>query len=235
MKTIISKIFIICIAVTFLFCMLRYVVVVHTITCSVTDTSEPCPNEVVSDLQVLLGNPLLFSNLPTAIESSISTQAYVLNGYNRQLPNTLEVQLHTAEYEFGISTAKRSFTVTTTGNILERPIPSELPTIHMENNSISEHTLPSNEIITIGETALSTLSAINLPYKSIRYVSDQEMKIELQDTPITVIVDPTSAEEQIKSVPLILQSTQVQTIPEKIIELDLRFNLPVIRTSVLTE
>lgn len=233
MQTTTIKIIGIATGILFLYCMLRFVLVVRTVRCQLNETHEPCPTETVAALHALIDQPLLYSDLPGLAEQALATHNLYLAAYSRQLPDTLLLEVTPTEYEFGVQTSTRTFVVTTKGHVLEHTIPAELPTLYLADHLITHNELPSQQLISTSKTALSTLMQLQLTFTKAEIISLQELRVELQDPEITVIVNPAQAQSQLQKVPVVLTSQAVYEIPEKLVELDMRFEMPVIRTDQL--
>lgn len=220
------------ISIIFLYCMLQYVLVIKQVVCTVQEQMTTCPGEVKSKLSFLKEQPLLFSELSSEIEKSLSSQPFTLVTIARELPTTIRIELSETEYNYGIATPTRSFVITTDQVALEKSIPSGVPTVFATETAVNPNSLPDESLIAVNSTALSTLSQLSLEPAIVHYISPQELKIELQERNLTVIVNPARVEREIRTIPIVLNNPQFKEIPEPVAELDMRFDMPVIRTAL---
>lgn len=202
---------------------------VKQIECSV-DTN-PCPAQLQEETNKLLHTSFFFTNFEKKIlENQNSGQVYILTSSTKTFPSTLHLtfQQEATQYVLVVSGEKNH--IGTTGIIL--PTATEDPGSVIEWNT--QGTVIENQKILPKYHQLfleiaQTLEKTALKNYKIVWNSDQEIRLEIENEPL-FIFDSESIQTQLQKVDTIIHARELDEIEEPILEIDMRFDLPVLRT-----
>lgn len=201
--------------------------VIKEIRCTVDDAS--CSPEMFSQFQVLLGKQYFFTDFLKKTTSLIDSSLYTVESVKKESLGVIHISLsqigsrYHLLYESG-----ELLTVYPTGELKQEPA-SGLPTIAMIGNS-SSSSLPPQLHLALS-SALVELSRAQLKWQTIKVVSQEKILIELE-TGQRVIIDTSDSSSRLQVLPQLLVQDSIQELDPPVKEIDLRFNLPVLRTEL---
>lgn len=196
---------------------------------------QPCPSEIASQFEQLYGNAIYFfdgSQIDSALQT---TPTFYVARYQFKLPHTLHVSLRqqALAYTLTTMTKEKSLAVTTDGRITTT-VPStsqivvEVP--DAEWSKLSEETTVDVGLHTTLTTALRELTELNLPIYQLVLIDTQTLALYLPEKP-TIILDATQISSSVARLKLVLAELEVNPMPTQVQEIDVRYKLPVLRTS----
>ena len=196
--------------------------------------SGACPPNVQQKLEALKTHSYFFTNLSQVATTLLPNNSYAVRTTSRIKPREVLISLTSNGSLYQLMWADgQSVVITPTGTVLpENTGFTQLPQVMVdlpESDIISNQQLnqPLHQTLLV---ALQQLSKNSLPWSGIEVRSPQKIVVTLSNLP-RVIIDTTTGTEAWQRLPHILASEQVTQLSPPIQEIDLRFNLPVLRTS----
>ncbi|MBP9820202.1 hypothetical protein KBC79_05730, partial [Candidatus Woesebacteria bacterium] len=201
------------------------------IECVVGPDQQPCTSNTVDQLSTLRNTPLLFSSPEIIIANVLSKEPYQTVRVNRRLPDTLIIVLETLTYSYRLQTEDKEFVVTDIGTVFERPSTLELPKLNSASELVLENNKVKPEVHSHFLLLLAAVKLNSLSIDSIQLLNSQTLEITLQESKTTVIVNPSLAANQLQTALVILKNNKVSELSDPVQKLDMRFDLPVLRTT----
>lgn len=200
------------------------------------ETKGNCGNELASFLdQALLQQSLFFTDFEAILTNEPFTSLpYTFISYQKSLPDNIQVTFAEESLQYFLQTADgQKFAVGTEGSVVNlAKNESNLPEIQI--NKSAEDLLSSKklspEIHGAIAALLNSLHKQNLSFQDIKWHSTNEIEFFLT-TGQKIILDAENPSQAIEKLKLILDSTEIEVIEKPIEAIDLRFEMPVLRTS----
>ncbi len=209
----------------------RHVLLIRKIECVVGPNQQPCTSSTVDQLSTLRNTPLLFSSPEIKIASVLNNEPYQTVRVNRRLPDTLIIVLETLTYSYRLQTEDKEFVVTDTGIAFERSSNTELPKLNSASELVLENKRVKPEFHSHFLLLLAAIELNSLSIDSVQLLDSQTLEITLQEPETTVIVNPSLAANQLQTALVILKNNKVSELSDPVQKLDMRFDLPVLRTT----
>lgn len=192
-----------------------------------------CPQELLEKISVLRGTSFFFGNFEDKLSKNKSTNlVYILESVKKKFPNTLDLFFKQEQVRYSLLILDKKEYIGESGIVL----PSEqdaTKTMSVDWKS-EEPIIQNTKVIGKYHTKFLTISQI-FNQKSIEnahfiWNSDQEILLNLPNQPV-LIFDIETIETQIKKIDTIINARELEEIEGPILEIDMRFDLPVLRTS----
>jgi hypothetical protein len=200
------------------------------IECQIED--KPCPLELTESLDTLKKSSFFFSNVSKNISDTQSKDSiYILESFSKKFPNTLELVFKQEDLKYSLLVSDKIFNIGESGiTIPNKTSNKESISIvwQTDTNPVKDNVV-INKYHTIFLHIAESLSAASLDNVTIIWVSDSEILLEIPNQPLYIFEQQT-IETQIKKVDTIINAKELEEIEEPILEIDMRFNLPVLRT-----
>lgn len=204
---------------------------IQEVECQLDDSA--CPDAVRNRLNPLTNISYFFSNLPQETTEILGDQAYAVLAVNRVRPWVVKVELTQIGTYYQLNLPDGQQLQVTPAGATESPTTPSIPQVTVITTPAE--ILNNNQVYPQFHQALSLaiqeLNQQEISWRSITVVSLQEILIELDDGR-RVIIDTTVTAKALQLIPSILAHESVQQLSPQIKELDLRFNLPVLRTEL---
>ena len=215
---------------------------IKNIECRVS-TNDKCPDFLVNRLEEnIKGKPIIFTDLELEMtKEPFVSDSFALKGQKKKLPNYIEVVFDHEPIIYLIRTQKdddKTKAVTQSGFIWETENSTKgVPVVDFsQTNQLSEQNKdPFNNKMNEKKhnpikKIVSSLKKMNLPYQEIVFLSESEILLKIEDS-LVAILDDKEVEKSVAELSAILSSPEYLEREEKVEEIDLRFRLPVLRTS----
>lgn len=200
------------------------------------DSNASCPAELTSLLeQDIINRSFFFTDYENIVaRAPLASLPFTLSSFKRNLPDKLtltfknEPLLYKLVMEDGssllIGTEGTIINNATDNNELTQVLVYEdAATIFSGNKVTSKLQKPISAIV-------ESLHAQGVSVESVSYQNSQDIRLKLSSSQVAIL-DDTDPESAIKKLKLILSAPEVTAIDEPIDEIDLRFKMPVLRTS----
>lgn len=213
--------------ITILFILLNRTKVVE---CQIEKTT--CPDDLIENLNTLKGSSFFFTNISQKLEDNKTNDSiYILESISKKFPGTIKLSFKQEEIKYSLLINDQIFYIGKSG----ATIPTKLDntqtvsfTWKNEKDIVKDNNVEDSyhkKFLNIAES-LSKNTKENI---IIIWVSDSEIILEIPDEPI-YIFDKQTIETQVKKVDTIINAKELEEIEEPILEIDMRFDLPVLRT-----
>lgn len=207
----------------------------NSVSCYLED-KDSCGQDLTTTLdKTLLQQSLFFTDFETVLTSEpLASLPYTLVSYQKKLPNQIQVTFveETLQY-FLRTTDGQRLAVGTEGSIVNlAQNDGQLPEIQINktHEELSANKKLNPEIHNALAALLNSLYKYQLSFQNIEWNSANEIEFSLK-TGQKVILAAENPQHSIEKLQLILDSAEIKTIEEPINEIDLRFEMPVLRTS----
>lgn len=195
-------------------------------------SGQQCSPELVETLQALQGKSMLFEDYASAGANSPSTkQPVTLVAIKKKLPSTVIVTFKHEAAEYVLVEPDQTSIISETAKAFTGEYNTDgLLFVQSDQNLISENGYIEPDVHHTIMTIKQTAKEIQLPLTGFHWVDKSTIKLSMENREEQFIVDSESPRLQLHTISLILKSNEYRDISEKKTELDLRFNMPVLRT-----
>ena len=196
-------------------------------------TQNNCTSELQDRVNILKGTSFFFGNYEKKLEqNNFSESIYILESVKKKFPNTLVITLKQEQVAYSLLLNEETKYIGESGLLLPSQ-EKDKKTVQFDWKN-EKAVITDNQIIPEYHQKFLSV-AQTFKEKSIENVhfiwnSDQEILLELPNQPL-FIFDRDTIETQVKKVDTIISAKELEEIAEPILEIDMRFNLPVLRTS----
>lgn len=193
---------------------------------------QTCPESLTNSLTVLHGKPLFFTNYQSILQEQRVPLPVTLTQVKKHLPNTLNLEFSSQNLAYMIQTNEGTIAVSTTGVLFKDTtvLPPTTIEVKPELSSVLD---PNHAIQAPIHTAflelVTTLEKSDLPVKHISWVDKDTINLIMNDGQLNAVVDQKNPRVAIEKLELIIKSQEYQAVQENVQEIDLRFDLPVLR------
>lgn len=202
----------------------------NTIKCQI-ENSE-CPEVLIKNLNTLKGSSFFFSNIQKKLENNKTNDSiYILESISKKFPGTIKLYFKQEEIRYSLITSNKTFHIGNSGTTIPTESDySEIISFTWKNEEVIINNNKINDDYHNKFLNISTnLSKNNLENTTITWVSDSEIILKTPNKP-PFIFDKQTIETQVKKIDTIMNARELEEIEEPILEIDMRFNLPVLRT-----
>ena len=195
---------------------------INVIHCQISNMN--CNPELYSKLEVLRGKSLFFVNLDKELSSNgLELKTLFLKEYQKKFPNTIILNFNEEKALYQLEVEGNRSIISELGNTLQSNQKNEqLPQVVWNNDDTPDHL----KIIKIINSAKNN----NLKVDKIIWENNKEIIIKINSSP-KIIIDTETLNSKIDMLGILLTSREIKDYEETIKEIDLRFNLPVLRTT----
>ncbi|MBU0974693.1 hypothetical protein KKD03_03260 [Patescibacteria group bacterium] len=203
--------------------LLGFLFKINVINCQVSRIN--CKPELYQKLEVLKGKSLFFVNLDRELsKNDICTETILLQNFQKQFPGTILLEFSEEKVVYQLNFEESKLYISEFGNILpSSQNVNDLPEVSWNSKLSSES---HAEILKI----LNSVNDSNLIIEKITRLSDKEIVIYIKDNP-KIIIDEEVIDSKVGILVTLLNSREIKEYEEPIEEIDLRYNLPVLRTT----
>ncbi len=203
---------------------------VFTVRCTLD--GQPCPAELSSYAEHFVGQPLFGVDYGHVLQTTPYSVPLNINTIQKQLPNTLYVDFHIPPVAYQLQSGERSISVTDTGAAFENPALTAPLTIYT--------TVAPEELMTPNQTLQPTIHACittlqtsltryNFKRGKLSWVDKDTITLIMDGEQQIIFLDCAAIGTQVAKLSLLLSSTEYREKQATVKEIDMRFDLPVLR------
>jgi hypothetical protein len=207
---------------------------VKEVECSLSSGSR-CPDELTQSSATLKNRSLFFSDFQTLIEQpGFNDHHYKLANLSKRLPSTLIIELQPLEtaYLIALRGSDRLVAVSESGVIHTDPVESDSAVVEVEKNTW-EQIIEKDSAEELHSTIMRLLDSLyknEFFYDTITWINHDEIRVKIAGG-VEVIFDSSLSELTVYQTKSLLNSKEFAELEVKPVEVDMRFRLPVLRTS----
>jgi hypothetical protein len=194
--------------------------------------NNPCPESLVQIANSLKNSSFFFGDFEKTLRNNQNSQTiYILENLQKIFPNTLKLNFKQEQVKYAIIIEAEKQYVGESGLVLLNQQNQNAPLIieWKNNQSILENNILDKEYHAIFLSASKSLEKLSVKNPQITWKSDEEIILKIDSLP-PLIFDKQSIQTQIKKVDTIINARELDEIEAPIIEIDMRLDLPVLRT-----
>lgn len=200
-----------------------------TIICTIGE--ESCPQEFAENIsRVLTKKSFFFTDLTLVFQTEpLNSQVYQLETVEKKLPSTL-ILTFSQENALYVVNQNGVYFISQSGKILPNKQPSEQLlsiTFSDENNLVANSTLDENYHL-LFSTIAQKISKHNFLPAQVEWKSDQEIALFLPNMP-KILLDIPAIQTKLDILDTIVYAREIEDRKDTVLEIDMRFNLPVLR------
>ncbi len=208
---------------TLLIFILGLLVRIDTIDCRILETN--CSPEIYEKLESLKGKSLFLVNFEKTLnENGFNSETILLQDYQKKFPGTVVLRFTEEKVSYQLEFEDSTLFISEFGNILQNNQDvQDLPKVNWNSQLSNEVHLEISKI-------LKSLSETDLKIEKITRKNSKEIIIIIRDHP-PIIIDDETIDKKLAILDTLLKSREIEEYEEPIKEIDLRYNLPVLRTT----
>ena len=172
-----------------------------------------------------------FTDIKQFAAQNLDTHTYNIQAASQQAFGVIELQLSRIGTEYYLTDAtQQSFRIAANGTatVIDQP---QSPLIKLSAAVPTKFSALDPLLHNALSLTLQQFQTQSTSWNSITVISTEKIVIELA-TPQHVIIDTSITTAQLEVIPSILAQESIQALSPAVKEIDLRFNLPVIRTEL---
>ncbi len=224
--------------------LLNRVFVIRTIGCQLSDRT-PCSQEIYEQFTHLRNRSVFFLDLQSYVTQSLTPLYPVsLAEYHIFLPDRLEMVLdvETPLYQLVVTPTEllnqspknnQMLIVSQRGLVFDfdhQPHHS-LPIVYLPHTSMTEQQKPQSQVHQILENIIQLTKQLDLNLEQIKWHDELTIELKLNHHQEIFMIDSLETNKQLQQLSVLINAPEYQTISQHKQEVDLRFELPVLRTS----
>ncbi len=197
-------------------------------------TGEPCPENLSTLLSNLDGTSLFFTKFESVLAGEpYSKEPYTLSSLSKNLPSTLNLTFKQEPLLYGLRFSDGATElIGKEGTVIRLDNLPEIAMVEIEAQrqdffESEDRIIPYYHNVFAG--LINSLYKYELIFQNITWKNNYEIRVDLvgHPTAITSENDPIGDMEKLK---LLIPSPPYNSVEEEIVEIDLRFDMPVLRT-----
>ena len=205
---------------------------INVVHCRISGAS--CSSEFYKKLEVLKGKSLFFVNFNKELTAKeFKSEPILLENYQKQFPETVILNFNEEKAFYQLNFGENHYFVSEFGNILQTDQEKEnLTQVNWEDrtdNLVANRSIDQDQHLKIAKI-INRISESKMEINNIDWENEGEIIIRIKDSP-KIIIDVEAIDTKINTLGLLLGSKEIKDYHEPIKEIDLRFNLPVLRTT----
>ncbi|MBP7740798.1 hypothetical protein KA089_01285 [Candidatus Woesebacteria bacterium] len=214
-----NLVFIITILILFYFFSLR----ISDIECQISNNN--CNPEIYQKLESLKGKSIFFINLEKELnQNEIESEAILLTDYKKVFPGKLVLKFSQEKVLYLFEFDGNSSFISEFGNKLNNDQ-------NINNLPIVNWNAPlDNKIHYKIAMIINNVDSEKFSISKISRENENKTIIEIHNNP-KIIIDDNSTTAKLEMIKILLESKEIKEYEQPIKEIDLRFNLPVLRTT----
>lgn len=204
---------------------------VTAIECLVEGVS--CPKELHQEAGTLKYSSFFFTDFKKKLlENQSGGSIYILESLTKKFPGTLILQFKQEHIEYLLESSEQKNYIGKSGVVLpQQPNDLEITTFNWrDEKQILTQNMVDEGYHSLFLSIARSLQKLTTKNHKISWISDSEIILEIPGEPL-YIFDRETIETQVKKVGTIIHARELDEIEESILEIDMRFDLPVLRIS----
>lgn len=207
------------------------ILIIKNVECHVLNQPS-CPSDLNQAVSSLQTHRMFFEDYSTTLAATPATSLPVsLVKIEKVLPDTIHVTFQSEPVLYSVLFEDSVRSVALSGKTFsDVASPDTVITIEAAQPLLAEdNTIPPDIHHTI-LSILDTTEELRLPLTRVTWVDKSTIQLSMEDRAELFIVDSVSPRQQLYKLSLVLKSSEYREVPAVKQELDLRFNMPVLRT-----
>lgn len=206
---------------------------VSTVTCSIND--QTCPETLIDSLEKIKGESLFLTNFDTTIPTLVEDQTIIYTGIAKSLPSTILLTFTTEQPSYLLQSQEKSYIVYQSGLVR-----SEVPFDTDDSIPSFQLSFPIEKVTQTGsiqpevhaqmQELNASLYKSGIRLQNSTWETTDEVTLILS-TGETVLLSLTDIALQVEKLSILLSSSEIQSLPKEITEIDMRYKFPVLRTA----
>ena len=206
---------------------------VSTVTCSINN--QTCPETLIDSLEKIKGESLFLTNFDTTIPTLVEDQTIIYTGIAKSLPSTILLTFTTEQPSYLLQSQEKSYIVYQSGLVR-----SEVPFDTDDSIPSFQLSFPIEKVTQTGsiqpevhaqmQELNASLYKSGIGLQSSTWETTDEVTLTLS-TGETVLLSLTDIALQVEKLSILLSSSEIQSLPKEITEIDMRYKFPVLRTA----
>lgn len=225
--------------------LISQVFVINTIHCQLS-SGEQCSTEIQAAFAPLKNSSIFFLNLESFVDQELAPKHPIsLAKYDIFLPDRLDVMLdvETPVYQLVVVPNSEQLdqptgsdqlnTVSQTGLVFrfENQTDRNLPMIYLSAESVDQDQQPQFAVHQVLLKIIQLAHQLNLNLEQIKWHDELTIELKLTDYQEYFMIDSLETNQQLNQLSILINSPEYQAIDVQKQNVDLRFELPVLRTS----
>lgn len=193
---------------------------------------ESCNTQLIESLKPLTNQPLFFKDYVHVLQMSQTiNQPVTIVSIKKKLPDTLYITFQLEPAVYSITKSDTKNIVSESGKIFQGVADaSNIFSVETEQELSTEQGFVFPDVHHTVLTIITTAKELKLPLTKLSWVDKSTIKLSMENREELYIVDSDSPRLQLHKLSMVLKSSEYREIAEPKLELDLRFNMPVLRT-----
>lgn len=206
---------------------------VSTVTCSINN--QTCPETLIDSLEKIKGESLFLTNFDTTIPTLVEDQTIIYTGIAKSLPSTILLTFTTEQPSYLLQSQEKSYIVYQSGLVR-----SEVPFDTDDTVPSFQLSFPIEKVTQTGsiqpevhaqmQELNASLYKSGIRLQNSTWETTDEVTLILS-TGETVLLSLTDIALQVEKLSILLSSSEIQSLPKEITEIDMRYKFPVLRTA----
>ena len=206
---------------------------VSTVTCSINN--QTCPETLIDSLEKIKGESLFLTNFDTTIPTLVEDQTIIYTGIAKSLPSTILLTFTTEQPSYLLQSQEKSYIVYQSGLVR-----SEVPFDTDDSIPSFQLSFPIEKVTQTGsiqpevhaqmQELNASLYKSGIRLQNSTWETTDEVTLTLS-TGETVLLSLTDIALQVEKLSILLSSSEIQSLPKEITEIDMRYKFPVLRTA----
>ena len=206
---------------------------VSTVTCSINN--QTCPETLIDSLEKIKGESLFLTNFDTTIPTLVEDQTIIYTGIAKSLPSTILLTFTTEQPSYLLQSQEKSYIVYQSGLVR-----SEVPFDTDDSIPSFQLSFPIEKVTQTGsiqpevhaqmQELNASLYKSGIRLQNSTWETTDEVTLILS-TGETVLLSLTDIALQVEKLWILLSSSEIQSLPKEITEIDMRYKFPVLRTA----
>jgi hypothetical protein len=206
---------------------------INKIVCTLEDGRQ-CPNNLQRQLDNMIGTAVFFTKYEALLVAEpFASEPYTLVSHNKILPDTLSVVFRPEPLLYGLKLDNgNTYYVGEKGSLMNISGNPDTNSIHAtgpEEQFLTDHNTINPHFHSLFATTLSALAKHQFELSEISWQSPTEIKLKLRNAP-DAIMDESNPALAVEKLALLLNSKNLEELEGQISVIDLRFEMPVLRT-----
>ncbi len=207
---------------------------IKQINCTVNQ-SQPCPAVVQAELNKDLGKSVFYLDVNARVNRIVSFLPSLHQfQYREELPNTVQVNFISAQPKYLVQRDPDTaiFAVDETGTLIDQPVPTALPLIHIGNSlssAFSSRNVVNPELHRAILSMLNEIDKHHLQPSTISILDQQNLSITMPNQ-IIVQLSLSNPAQQIDKLAYLVANFNFNTLKNPVKTIDLRFRYPILKT-----
>lgn len=198
-------------------------------------SGEPCPDELSESLDSIEGRNLVFSKLEVLVSSLETPDGYSLVETSKKLPGQADLifRQEVSLFLLACDDCDQDTVIGEYRSVLgTQTSANSLSSVHysLSNDDLFEEKKLRENFFNPVKEVIDFAKNNHLELKNISWISQEEMQLDINNQPKILLSDE-DLQKQLKGLEIILDNHINDQVDEEVIEIDMRYKMPVLRTA----